>query len=172
MCNWHWSIKKGNSHLGSVAFAGGRSADTIAEATALRRAIRLAAGATNRDRDARASVRIERCSCNGVHETVYPFLDGGVVEPEHLWAEWDPWYADEEERAQPIYSVWQATSNTVVADKLTYQQALAAAEADPDALVALKQPPQSAYTFVVFDKTGGSFFRAQRQPLDEWLQAR
>lgn len=169
MCNWHWSISTEDKHLGSVAFGGGRSADKTSEAKALRRAIRLAAGATNRDRAEHETVKIERCSCNGVHETVFPFVDGGVVEPEHLWGEWDPFYADEEERLEPIYSLWSAAAGAVVADGLVYLEALERAEQVEDDLVVLKRKPGSAYTFVCFDKTGGAWFRAQRLPLEAWL---
>lgn len=163
MCSFHWSIRlqgPGHSeHLGSVRYQGGISPDRDDKLRALRRAIRLAAGWSARQPDERSSIKIENCSCNGMHEVIWPFFEDGLVEPELRYR--DEWFDDE--LGDEACSFWSAEQAVIIADNISEQQARELLEAAGSGVIL-------AGDLIVCDRSDGAYSHSKRIPLEEYLR--
>lgn len=177
MCNWHWSIVAeaadgGREHLGSIRYGDRRN--PIGEVEALRRALRHAAAWKSRNPERAESLKIENVSCNGGHETVFPFLpEGAQVEPEHSWDESDAWLDDEEESERDCL-LWSALSDELVDRQLTKSEARERVQAakeegrnDLAAFRVVERRDGSPLYLCLADASGGAYWRRQRRPLHE-----
>jgi hypothetical protein len=177
MCNWHWSISAPDEngemkHLASIRYLGGLKASMPDKEKALAKALRHAAGWANRHRDRRERIVITNYSCNGGHETVFPFLPGGpMVEPENEWDE-SSWFSDvdDEERC---YVLWSSSSDEFVDRDLTISEARARVEqarSGSGDLAAFREwtgPDGQTHRLCLTDATDGAYWRLRRRPLAE-----
>lgn len=178
MCNWSWTITAEGvdgkrEHLATIRYGSRIREERIGGQEALRRALRHASSWANLHRDQAATIRIASSSCNGSYETVWPFLpEGPMVEPEQAWDESDPWFDDDE--GDPDCLLWSAASDTIIADRLTKDEArqrvTAAQESEACDLTAFRKIEKrdgGELLLCVADSADGAYWRLRRKPLDE-----